>query len=158
MNVTNDPTTDLIRGSGTGDENLERLILTMTPELAAGAFAFFCVPEADLARFSPSDIKVMVREAEGVTLVLACDVAARYELSITDRFACITLQVHSRLQAVGLTAVVASQLAMAGISANVVAGYYHDYIYVAEADGLRAVELLACLKPDAIDKYHGGGF
>ncbi|MFT4676925.1 MAG: hypothetical protein ACJAX5_001087 [Patiriisocius sp.] len=158
MNATNDPTSDPVKASGKGEENLQRLILTMKPELVSGAFAFFCVSEADLARFSSADIKVMVREAEGITVVLACDVAARYELAVTNRFACITLQVHSSLDAVGLTAVVASQLAMSGISANVVAGYYHDHIYVAEADGPQAIELLASLKPGVIDKYLGAGF
>jgi len=57
-------------------------------------------------------------------------------------FARITLQVHSSLDAVGLTAVVANRLADQGISANVIAGYYHDHIYVAAADGPRVVAIL----------------
>jgi hypothetical protein len=42
----------------------------------------------------------------------------------------ISLTVHSSLAAVGLTAAVATALAREGISANVVAGSYHDYLLV----------------------------
>jgi hypothetical protein len=40
------------------------------------------------------------------------------------------LEVHSALDAVGLTAAVSHVLTGAGISANVVAGYTHDHVFV----------------------------
>ena len=40
------------------------------------------------------------------------------------------LSVNSSLDAVGLTAAVATKLSFYGISANVVAAYYHDHIFV----------------------------
>jgi hypothetical protein len=46
------------------------------------------------------------------------------------RAAWITLTVHSDLQAVGLTAAFAGVLGRAGIGCNVVAGAYHDHIFV----------------------------
>jgi hypothetical protein len=55
----------------------------------------------------------------------------------------ITLRVHSSLAAVGLTAAVAAALSDHGISANVVAAYCHDHIFV-PAD--RAEEALAALR------------
>ena len=54
----------------------------------------------------------------------------------------ITLRVRSRLDAVGLTAVVSSQLAKAGISCNVVAGYFHDHLFVPVERAAEALELL----------------
>ena len=42
----------------------------------------------------------------------------------------ISLTVHSDLAAVGLTAAFATALGGEGISANVVAGYFHDHIFV----------------------------
>jgi len=42
----------------------------------------------------------------------------------------ITLQIHSSLSAVGLTAAVSKILADEGISANIVAAYFHDHVFV----------------------------
>ena len=58
---------------------------------------------------------------------------------------CITLTVHSSLEAVGLTAAIATELAGLGISANVVAAYYHDHVFVPCAQAEQAVAGLAAL-------------
>ena len=42
----------------------------------------------------------------------------------------ITLQVHSSLNAVGLTATFAKALMDENISCNVVAAFYHDHIFI----------------------------
>lgn len=56
--------------------------------------------------------------------------------------AVITLSVHSSLDAVGLTAAVARQLATGGISCSVVAGYFHDRLFVPIDKADLAVNLL----------------
>lgn len=67
----------------------------------------------------------MVREDEGMTLVIR---GRRDDPG--PFFACITLQVHSALEGVGLTAAVAGALAEAGIACNVIAGFHHDHLFV----------------------------
>ena len=52
---------------------------------------------------------------------------------------------HSALDAVGLTAAFSTALAVAGISANVIAGLHHDHVFVGTGQGERAVEVLRAL-------------
>jgi uncharacterized protein len=70
------------------------------------------------------------------------DQADSLELPYTYIAAMITLRVHSSLDAVGLTAAVARQLATGGISCNVVAGYFHDHLFVPIDKADLAVNLL----------------
>jgi hypothetical protein len=54
-------------------------------------------------------------------------------LKFEGTFNQITLTVHSSLEAVGLTVAVSTKLASKGISANVIAAFYHDHIFVQSA-------------------------
>ena len=54
----------------------------------------------------------------------------------------ISLNVHSSLDAVGLTAAFSNRLAEYGISANVVAGFYHDHIFVHSELAEKAIRAL----------------
>jgi len=49
------------------------------------------------------------------------------------------------LHAVGLTAVVATRLGEAGISANVIAAAFHDHVFVPTTDAARALAILNSL-------------
>ena len=109
-----------------GERNLDTLLSAMEPDLQPGNYVFTTttrVPEI-------ANPVALVREAEGVTLVLDQDQADRLGLSYEYIAAMITLRVHSSLDAVGLTAAVAKELACGGISCNVVAGYFHDHLFV----------------------------
>lgn len=108
--------------------DLQVLLRSMEPMLNAGAFAYVSVPHD--CDFTSIPHIVMVREVEGITLVIAEEVALQHKLPVLFRCAWITLHVHSDLQAVGLTAAFAQALAQARISCNVVAGVFHDHIFV----------------------------
>lgn len=123
-----------------GETNLAKLLQTMSPELNPGVYVFCTVPVAEpeiLARAISS-----FREKEGFTYILPQSVADQFSMIYETAMAWISLQVHSSLQAVGLTAAVANALAESGISCNVVAAYYHDHLFVPAAEAGRAVEIL----------------
>ena len=54
----------------------------------------------------------------------------------------ITLSVNSNLEAVGFTAEISRRLAEAEIPANVIAGHYHDHVFVPTDQAEEALELL----------------
>lgn len=108
----------------------------MRPELHDGEFVF-C--SAD--KFIP-DAMMCFREAEGVTVILEKGRADQLGLKYEFIAAWITLTVYSSLEAVGLTAAFSTRLADAGISCNVVAGFYHDHIFVNRADAANAMNVL----------------
>lgn len=85
------------------------------------------------------------REAEGLTVVVDEETAARRGWPVLFRAAWITLTVHS-----DLTAAFARALGAAGISCNVMAAAYHDHIFVPVDDGPRARDVLVALQRNAM--------
>ena len=130
-----------------GETSLPTLLRSMSPVLNNGAYVFCHV--ADTHALNGLEPLGSFREREGLTVILAHADAQRLGLAIDYVAAWITLEVHSALSAVGLTAAVASALAAAGISCNVIAGYYHDHLFVAQDDGPRAVDVLQRLASTA---------
>jgi len=124
----------------TGITNLQELINNMEPILNEGEYVFTTVANADAI---PRDIPICeIKEKEGITLVLKKEDAQRFNLSFDFVAAWITLTVHSALEAVGLTAAFASELGKHHISCNVVAGFYHDHIFVGVNDREKAMQVL----------------
>jgi len=77
-----------------------------------------------------------------LTLVISAEVATQANLKFEGTFKQITLTVHSRQEAVGLTAAVATKLASFGISANVIAADYHNHIFVQTEKAEQALSAL----------------
>ncbi len=124
----------------TGETNLSRLLASLSPRLNPGRFVFCSVPQPTVVQVAAA--LGSFREAEGTTLILAREEAERLGLTYDYLAAWITLEVHSSLAAVGLTAAFAKALAGEGISCNVIAGFHHDHLFVAEADAERALTRL----------------
>ncbi len=126
--------------------DLDELIAALEPELHRGEYLYCTVEKVP----SGVDPVVMVAETEGVTMVLPSEQADQF--GITGAFPCawITLRVPSALDAVGLTAAVSAALTLDGISANIIAGYHHDHLFVPvdrAGDTMAALAALAHTRP-----------
>ncbi|HUB71808.1 MAG TPA: ACT domain-containing protein [Acidimicrobiales bacterium] len=69
-------------------------------------------------------------EPEGLSLLVRKQEAQQAGLPFTFVGALISLAAVSSLDAIGVTAAVASQLAKAAISCNIIAAHYHDHVVV----------------------------
>jgi ribosomal protein S18 acetylase RimI-like enzyme len=125
-----------------GERDLTALLASMSPRRQEGAYVFTTVAGAVPPDADPV---VVVAEDEGRTLVLRQGQADAFGLPYDFVAAWITLQVHSALDAVGLTAAVSRALTEAGISANVVAGFHHDHLFVPHDRADEAVDVLRAL-------------
>ena len=125
-----------------GEEDLSKLLALLRPGLIPGDFVFCTVANMKYGDHAELQPIASVQEAEGLTLVLDKHTAEEAGLAYDAVFNCITLQVHSSLEAVGLTAAVSSKLAANGISANVIAAYYHDHVFVPKEKAQLALKLL----------------
>jgi hypothetical protein len=123
-----------------GERDLAALLAGARPVLVHPAVVLVSVAD-------PAGLPALatVVEDEGVTVVLRREDAERLGLRFDWTGAWITLRVHSALEAVGLTAAFSVGLADAGISCNVLAGFYHDHILVPTDRVKEALAILASL-------------
>ena len=130
-----------------GETALATLLRSMSPHLNDGDYVFCTLPDHRI----PAGCEVIgsFREQEGLTVIVSRGRAEALKLPFSYEAAWITLTVHSSLEAVGLTAAFATALGQAGISCNVVAAFYHDHIFVAQADAQRAMAVLEGLAAGA---------
>lgn len=83
-----------------------------------------------------------VWEGEGLSIVVSVEAAKKLGATTELVFTCLTLNVYSALESVGLTATVATVLAEHGISCNVIAGLHHDHLLVPVSRADDALQLL----------------
>lgn len=123
-----------------GERDLDALLAGLDPVLHPEVLVWCTVPAGEPV--PEVDAFARIVEGEGTTLVLPAAVAGELGLVHEMPSRRIELTVHSDLSAVGLTAAVATALAAAGISANVVAAFHHDHVLVPAADADRALAVL----------------
>lgn len=112
-----------------GETDLAVLLASLDPVLDPREFGYATLPHDQPM---PAGLRPWgsFREDEGLTLIApAADFAAAGIPALTG-LARLTMMVQSSLEAVGMTAAMATALTRVGISANVVAAYHHDHIFV----------------------------
>ena len=127
-----------------GETDLATLLASLDPVLDAREFGYATVPHGTPlpAGFRPWGL---FHEDEGLTLIAPASELAAAGIEALAGLARLTMMVQSSLEAVGMTAAMATALTRAGISANVVAAYHHDHIFVPWNRREEAVAVLAAL-------------
>ncbi len=132
-----------------GETELGELLAGLAPELLPEEYVFCTLPERNLAPEFPA--LATFQEEEGLSVVLERSGAQRLGFDRGAVMRCISLGVHSSLEAVGLTAAVAGRLAGLGISANVIAAYFHDHVLVPAERAEEALEALLAMRPESVE-------
>jgi hypothetical protein len=127
-----------------GERDLQTLIRSMSPQLKDETYVFATSPDGfplDVLQ----DSTMTFREPEGLTLVVPETSAKKHGMPFQDRWALITLNVHSDLQAIGFLAAITNALAQAEISVNAVSAFFHDHLFVPWDKRMLALETLESL-------------
>lgn len=112
----------------------------MHPRLNEGEYVFSTVKDSSI--IDRENVICEFKEYEGTTIVIEKSKADALHLDYDYIASWITLMIHSSLDAVGLTAIFSTALAKESISCNVIAGYYHDHIFVDVNDVDKALQTL----------------
>jgi hypothetical protein len=127
-----------------GEKDLALLLGSLAPVLADEVYTFATVPENEELKLTrPLGV---FREAEGVSVICTRTEAQALGLKHEGAFRKISFSIHSSLDAVGLTARVATALAEHGIACNVVAAFHHDHLFVPAERATEALKILCELK------------
>lgn len=109
-----------------GETDLSRLLDGLDVRRRDGVYCFVTGEWPTL----DTEAHAVILESEGHTYVVTVDDARRAGAPVDFEAAWLTLEVHSALEAVGLTAAFSQALTDVGISCNVLAGYHHDHLLV----------------------------
>jgi hypothetical protein len=101
---------------------------------------------ADESRISRKEVLATFYEDGQLAIIAPQSYLKQQEIEYEGPYAKLTIDIHTSLELVGLTAVMATKLAENGISANVVGAFYHDHVFVQYALKDKATALLKDLK------------
>lgn len=125
--------------------DLRSLIEQMEPHLNDGEYLFCCVSPERRRNLAIEPVLEFV-EPEGISVVIAKEMAESCGLAGSFPSRMITLRVYSSLDAVGFLAAVTAKLAACGISVQPVSAFHHDYLFVPADRAQDALEALQQLR------------
>lgn len=90
-------------------------------------------------------VEALIAEAEGTTAVVTLAEAKRRNWPVDFTAAWLTIDVHTALDGVGLTAALSTALADGGIACNILAGYFNDHLLVPIDQANDAIQIIEAL-------------
>ncbi len=131
-----------------GLDNLEETLRSMVVSCDEVKYGFATVKSTKSIVLE--DLQATFKEQEGLAIIAPKDVLEAKGIKYEGPFAKITIDVHTSLEMVGLTAALATELTKNDVSANVVAAYFHDHIFVQYDLRQKAMDAINYLKIDNI--------
>lgn len=128
-----------------GETDLAAMLKTITVTVRPDTYVVVSLPLGQQAPRVGEDIAAVIMEDEGATVVTTLKQATHSGWDHHFVASWLTIQIHSSLEAVGLTAAFSRQLGRAAIPCNVIAGFYHDHILVPVDKTDAAVEVIESL-------------
>lgn len=125
------------------------LLANLDPVLSPDPWIFDHIAEGAPSNLNIATLFAFIQESEGSTLIRRASAGTNTQPMSQARFAKITLQVFSDLEAVGLTAAVAQALTDINMCANVVAAALHDHVFVPYERRFEAIDCLKALSASA---------
>ncbi len=129
----------------TGETDLAAMLESLTVSVRSDLYVVATFGPAASIPVLGDGVAAVIDEAEGPTVVATVDRATAEGWPQDFIAAWLTLDVHSALEAVGLTAAFARALGRVGIPCNVIAGFHHDHILVPHDKSTAAVEAIEAL-------------
>ena len=126
-----------------GMTDLEEMLRTLTVSVRPDRYTFLSTEEVPALG---DGVAAVLTEAEGTTVVTTVARAEAEGWPVDFEAAWLTLDVHSALEAVGLTAAFSAALGAAEIPCNVLAGFHHDHLLVPADRADDAVAVLEGLR------------
>jgi len=128
------------------------MISNMTPVLQPGHFVYISTQDPTLTATLTNDAVSTFREEEGLSMLVPVQSAQNAGLSVDLPMRCITLNVYSSLEGVGLTAAVAAALGAHNVPCNMVAACHHDHVFVPSDKCDQALRVLKSLQRQAAEE------
>ncbi len=125
-----------------GLSDLDQILKSLDPVLSATEYVFCTIGKKGFPTDRGIIPEATFMENEGLSIVIKRSEADCCGFDYEAVFKRITLTVHSSLTAAGLTAAVSGKLARHNISANIIAAFYHDHIFVPENKAEEALRLI----------------
>ena len=128
------------------------MISGMTPIVQPGNFVFITTDDPALVASLSYEAISTFKEDEGLSMLIPVELAEKSMLNVDHPMRCITLNVFSSLEGVGLTAAVSKALGDNGIPCNMIAAFHHDHVFVPSQMCDQAQGILTSLQNQASKK------
>jgi hypothetical protein len=127
----------------TGERDLGRILAGFSVSRRPGTYVYVVDPPE---RFPDDVVEAVVRESEGLTVIVETSVAAAAGCDVRFEAAWLTVDVQTSLDGIGLTATMSAALLAESIPCNVLAGFHHDHLLVPVELADRAIVALQRLR------------